>query len=144
MHRNSSRIPVPVLPVFIDKSEKEKQTRFFPEIYATFPLPCTRNLWPPIMKFCPFELESSWRKELEEELSQPYIAELAAFVELERERQQLPITPTLPRNLSLMHSTARHTIKSEWVIVGQDPYHGKGQAHGLCFSVPLGVVLLPH
>lgn len=93
------------------------------------------------MKFCPFELESSWRKELEEELSQPYIAELAAFVELERERQQLPIYPPKELVFNALNSTPYNKVRV--VIVGQDPYHGKGQAHGLCFSVPLGVVPPP-
>ncbi len=88
------------------------------------------------MTICSFELEASWHKELAEELSQPYIAGLAAFVEIERQ-EQTPIYPPRELVFNALNSTPYDKVRV--VIVGQDPYHGKGQAHGLSFSVPHGV-----
>ena len=88
------------------------------------------------MTYCPFELETSWRQQLANELSQPYITELAAFVEMER-RQPIPVYPPPELTFNALNSTPYDKVRA--VIVGQDPYHGKGQAHGLCFSVPQGV-----
>jgi len=85
--------------------------------------------------FCPFELEPSWKKALSHELSQPYVTELAAFVQ--RERSQGTIYPPKELVFNAFWKTPYDQVKV--VIMGQDPYHGPGQAHGLSFSVPIGV-----
>ncbi len=87
-----------------------------------------------------FVFEASWMEALREELSKPYIAHLTAFVEAERAGKK-PIYP--PRDLvfNALKETPFHKVRV--VIVGQDPYHGPGQAHGLCFSVPRGVPIPP-
>ncbi|HEY4832234.1 MAG TPA: uracil-DNA glycosylase [Waddliaceae bacterium] len=86
--------------------------------------------------FCPFEIEQSWGKVLAEELQKPYLLQLAAFVENER-RLGVPIYPSKELVFNAFKLTPYSQVKV--VIMGQDPYHGPGQAHGLCFSVPKGV-----
>lgn len=83
-----------------------------------------------------FNLEPSWKRELKEELAKPYIKQLYQFVENEY-RQPVPVYP--PHDL--IFNAFWHTPFNEVavVVVGQDPYHGAGQAHGLSFSVPKGV-----
>ena len=89
--------------------------------------------------FCPFALESSWKEQLQEELAKPYISQLAAFVE--KERLLFPIYPPKELVFNALQKTPYDKVKV--VIVGQDPYHGPGQAHGLCFSVPKGTPIPP-
>jgi len=84
----------------------------------------------------PFQIESSWYQVLEEELQQSYIQELATFVEKERASGNA-IYPPKDQVFNAFYQTPFEKVKV--VIVGQDPYHGPGQAHGLCFSVPKGV-----
>lgn len=87
-----------------------------------------------------FELEPSWNKVLADEWTKPYMPILAAFVE--RERQQgLKIYP--PKELVFNAFLKTPIAEAKVIIVGQDPYHGPGQAHGLCFSVPKGIQLPP-
>lgn len=86
--------------------------------------------------FCPFDIEASWRRVLYEELNEPYLASLAAFVEKER-CQEVPVYPPKEQVFSAFFKTPYDQVKV--VIMGQDPYHGPGQAHGLSFSVPMGV-----
>jgi uracil-DNA glycosylase len=88
------------------------------------------------MVYTPFVLESSWQKVMEEELCLPYMAQLAAFLEQER-AGAIPIFP--PADLVFNAFIKAPFEAVNVVIVGQDPYHGAGQAHGLCFSVPAGV-----
>lgn len=85
-------------------------------------------------------LEESWKARLEDEFSQPYMENLRQFL-LERKRAGTAIYP--PGNLifNALDSTPFDRVKV--VILGQDPYHGPGQAHGLCFSVRDGVELPP-
>lgn len=83
-----------------------------------------------------FELESSWDQILADELQQPYIATLAAFVEKER-AGNIPVYPQKELVFQAFRQTPYNEVKV--VIMGQDPYHGVGQAHGLCFSVPKGI-----
>ncbi len=80
-------------------------------------------------------IEPGWKKVLGEEFSKPYFSELKQFLVLEK--QKYPIFPPG----SLIFNAFNHTPfeKTRVVFLGQDPYHGKGQAHGLCFSVPVGV-----
>lgn len=84
----------------------------------------------------PFELEPSWAAVLEDELKKPYIAQLAAFVEREY-AQNHEVYPPKDLIFNAFWSTPYDKVKV--VIVGQDPYHGPGQAHGLSFSVRKGV-----
>lgn len=89
------------------------------------------------MEYCPFELGESWHKVLEHELVKPYIAEVAAFVERERRTGPLPVYPPSELVFNAFKTTPFEKVRV--LIVGQDPYHGQGQAHGLSFSVPVGV-----
>lgn len=91
--------------------------------------------------FIPFILEPSWQKILSEELKKPYITELAAFVEKEYRHVPDGIYPPKDLIFNAFYRTPFDKVKV--VIVGQDPYHGQGQAHGLCFSVPKGIALPP-
>lgn len=90
-----------------------------------------------IFPFSPFILEPSWHTQLKSELEKPYMTELAAFIELEYASSPSPIYP--PRDLlfNAFYQTPFDQVKV--VIIGQDPYHGPGQAHGLSFSVPIGI-----
>lgn len=86
--------------------------------------------------YCQFELEPSWKHALTEELSQPYMIQLAAFVARER-TSGASIYPPSELVFNAFWQTPFDQVKV--VIMGQDPYHGPGQAHGLCFSVPRGI-----
>lgn len=88
----------------------------------------------------PFEIPPSWRSVLAAELEQPYLWNLAAFVESER-RLHPPIYPPAELTFNALKHTPFESVKV--VIVGQDPYHGPGQAHGLSFSVPMGIPTPP-
>ena len=85
-------------------------------------------------------LEPSWKARLESEFSQPYMAALRTFL-LERKRAGAVIYPPGPLIFNALDSTPFERVKV--VILGQDPYHGPGQAHGLCFSVRQGVAPPP-
>jgi uracil-DNA glycosylase len=80
-------------------------------------------------------IEGGWKEILWDEFQSPYFSELKAF--LVEEKKRYPIYP--PGNLifNAFHHTPFQHVKV--VILGQDPYHGTGQAHGLCFSVPEGI-----
>lgn len=88
----------------------------------------------------PFDIEPSWKNALLEELNQPYVKELANFLEKERANPK-PIYP--PANLVFQAFTQTPLDRVKVVIVGQDPYHRPNQAHGLCFSVSPGIPLPP-
>jgi uracil-DNA glycosylase len=85
------------------------------------------------------KIEESWKAVLSEEFNQAYFYELREF--LREERKDHTVYP--PGNLifNAFEKTPFHQVKV--VILGQDPYHGPGQAHGLCFSVPEGVAQPP-
>jgi uracil-DNA glycosylase len=85
-------------------------------------------------------LDPSWKKRLENEFAQPYMASLRQFL-LERKSKGAVIYPPGDLIFNAMNSTPFKTVKV--VIFGQDPYHGPGQAHGLCFSVQDGVAIPP-
>lgn len=80
-------------------------------------------------------LPDSWQQALGEETGKPYFKELAEFVEQERERG--PVYPPRDEVFAALHATPYERVKV--LILGQDPYHGEGQGHGLCFSVRPGV-----
>ncbi len=85
-------------------------------------------------------LQASWNRRLSSELCKPYVARLKEF--LEREKQEGKIV--FPEE-SLVFNAFRWTPfeQVKVVIIGQDPYHGPHQAHGLSFSVPKGVDIPP-
>ncbi|MDP1880149.1 MAG: uracil-DNA glycosylase [Parachlamydiaceae bacterium] len=83
-----------------------------------------------------FTLESSWHEILKEELSSAYMMELANFLEKEYLEKQ-SIYPPKELIFNAFNQTPFNDVQV--VLIGQDPYHGYGQAHGLCFSVPEGV-----
>ncbi len=83
-----------------------------------------------------FTLEPSWQKALGDELKKPYVAQLADFIKRERSENG-SIYP--PEELVFNALSLTPFDKVRVVIVGQDPYHGPGQAHGLAFSVPKGI-----
>lgn len=85
-------------------------------------------------------LEASWKACLEDEFRQPYMEALRSFL-LQRKQQGAVIYPPGALIFNALNSTPFDQVKV--VILGQDPYHGPGQAHGLCFSVPDGVAPPP-
>jgi uracil-DNA glycosylase len=82
---------------------------------------------------------TDWGALLRREFAKQYWVDLQAFVAYERSR--FPVYPSADKVFSAFHLT-RHA-DTEVVILGQDPYHGTGQAHGLAFSVPCGVARPP-
>jgi uracil-DNA glycosylase len=80
-------------------------------------------------------LSPSWRTALEEETRQPYFQRLRAFVE--EERRAGPVHPAEDEVFRALDLTPLDAVRA--VVLGQDPYHGPGQAHGLAFSVRPGV-----
>jgi len=85
-------------------------------------------------------LEASWKRRLESEFGKPYMIALREFL-LERKRARAVLYPPGPEIFNALDSTPFDQVKA--VILGQDPYHGPGQAHGLCFSVREGIALPP-
>ncbi|MES2063235.1 MAG: uracil-DNA glycosylase [Bacteroidota bacterium] len=86
------------------------------------------------------ELEPSWKKLLGEEFEKPYMHELKAFLKTEKEAGHT----VYPKNADIFNAfniTPVDDVKV--VILGQDPYHGPYQAHGLSFSVQKGVAVPP-
>lgn len=86
------------------------------------------------------ELESSWLRVLEDQFELPYMQSLEHFLD-ERKQAGKVIYPDSTQRFNAFNSTAFEQVKV--VILGQDPYHGPGQAHGLCFSVLPGVPVPP-
>lgn len=85
-------------------------------------------------------LEAGWKDALREEFDKPYMVELGAFLRREKAAGKT-IYPPGPMIFNALNSTPLEQVKV--VILGQDPYHGPGQAHGLCFSVQPGVAPPP-
>lgn len=85
-------------------------------------------------------LETGWREALKEEFMKPYMEQLALFVQQERQ-SAVPIYPAKENVFNALQYTPFDKVRV--VFVGQDPYHGPGQAHGLCFSVAKGTPLPP-
>ena len=83
------------------------------------------------------KIASDWKALLAEEFSKPYFEELTRFVKEEYATRRI-----YPRGSNIFRAFDKCPLdKLKVVIIGQDPYHGPGQAHGLCFSVDEGV---PH
>jgi uracil-DNA glycosylase len=87
----------------------------------------------------PETMKTDWNPVLRGEFAQPYWRELQTFVAGERE--QHPVFPPHVDVFRALHLTPYADTKV--LILGQDPYHGPGQAHGLCFSVRPGVAVPP-
>ncbi|NBC84552.1 MAG: uracil-DNA glycosylase [Bacteroidetes bacterium] len=80
-------------------------------------------------------IHDSWKKVLKDEFESDYFVGLKQF--LQQEKQRYKIYPAGKLIFNAFDQTPFDQVKV--VILGQDPYHGKGQAHGLCFSVPHGI-----
>ena len=83
--------------------------------------------------------KTDWNPLLRDQFEEPYWRELQAFVRAERERHA--VYPPHDEVFAALHLTPHSAVKV--LILGQDPYHGPGQAHGLCFSVRDGVDIPP-
>jgi uracil-DNA glycosylase len=82
---------------------------------------------------------TDWNPILRGEFAKPYWSELQQFVHAERQAHQ--VYPPHDEVFAALHLTPYASVKV--LVLGQDPYHGPGQAHGLCFSVRSGVALPP-
>ncbi len=85
-------------------------------------------------------LDPSWKSRLKEEFEQDYMQQLRAFLQA-RKQAGAVVYPPGSQIFSALDSTPFEQVRV--VILGQDPYHGPGQAHGLCFSVREGVPTPP-
>jgi uracil-DNA glycosylase len=85
------------------------------------------------------KIEKSWKKRLQTEFDKPYFEKLVAFIK--EEYQTKTIFPPASQIFNAFDNCPFDDVKI--VIIGQDPYHGVSQAHGLCFSVNGGVELPP-
>lgn len=80
-------------------------------------------------------IQETWRQVLDSEFNKPYFSSLKQF--LVEEKKHHRVFPPGPVIFNAFNHTPFNDVKV--VLIGQDPYHGYGQAHGLCFSVPDGV-----
>lgn len=86
------------------------------------------------------KIEASWKEVLKDEFSKPYFLQVIAFLKQEKAAGKT-IYPPGPFIFNAFNTTPFDKVKV--VLLGQDPYHGTGQAHGLSFSVPNGVAQPP-
>ena len=85
------------------------------------------------------KIAEDWKALLQEEFDKPYFEELTRFVREEYAARQI-----FPAGRNIFRAFDRCPLSSlKVVIIGQDPYHGEGQANGLCFSVNDGVRFPP-
>ena len=82
------------------------------------------------------KIETSWKAVLKNEFDKPYFEQIVLFLKTEKMAGKT-IYPPGPLIFNAFEQTPFDKVKA--VIIGQDPYHGPGQAHGLCFSVQDGV-----
>ena len=80
-------------------------------------------------------IEAGWKSVLMDQFQSPYFRTLKEF--LQEEKKKYTLYPPGRLIFNAFQRTPFDRVKV--VILGQDPYHGKGQAHGLCFSVPQGI-----
>jgi len=85
------------------------------------------------------KINNEWYKVLEAQFRAPYFSCLTEFVKQERETSE--VYPPKEFIFNAFNKTPLHKVKV--VLLGQDPYHGVGQAHGLSFSVPNGIKIPP-
>lgn len=86
-------------------------------------------------------IEEGWRNALEQEFNKDYFKSLTDYVRHEYQQKDYRIFPPGPRIFAAFDACPYDKVKV--VIIGQDPYHGYGQANGLCFSVAQGVEMPP-
>ncbi len=86
------------------------------------------------------QLNESWLNRLDDQFEQEYMHKLRSFL-LTRKEHRAVIYPSGTQIFNALNSTPFDQVRV--VILGQDPYHGPGQAHGLCFSVQPGVRIPP-
>jgi len=86
------------------------------------------------------QIEPGWKSLLQKEFDKPYFEALVHFIKQEKQNGKI-IFPPGPQLFAAFDHTPFDKVKV--VIIGQDPYHGTGQAHGLCFSVNKGVPVPP-
>jgi uracil-DNA glycosylase len=91
-------------------------------------------------KSFPDNLPPAWRELLKDEVNQPYFKSLTKFLAVEYQKKKM-IYPARENILRALQAVDYPDVKV--VILGQDPYHGVGQAVGLCFSVPNDLKLKP-
>ena len=82
------------------------------------------------------KIEPSWKEALKNEFTKPYFLEIVTFLKIEKNAGKI-IYPPGPLLFNAFNQTPFNKVKV--VIIGQDPYHNPGQAHGLSFSVPNGI-----
>ena len=85
-------------------------------------------------------IHESWKKLLAEEFEEDYFAQIKSFI-IQQKNQGKKVYPPGKEIFQAFDRTPFGNVKA--VIIGQDPYHGQGQAHGLCFSVRKGVTIPP-
>ena len=85
------------------------------------------------------DIEESWFNLLDNEFEKPYFISIRNFLRVEYKNKT--IYPHPSNIFNAFNSSPVNSIKA--VIIGQDPYHGAGQAHGLCFSVPSDIPIPP-
>ncbi len=85
-------------------------------------------------------IEAQWKQALNDEFQKPYMKQLRTFLRQEKDAKKT-IYPKSADIFKAFEYTPLDKVKV--VILGQDPYHGLGQAHGLCFSVPPTIALPP-
>jgi uracil-DNA glycosylase len=81
-------------------------------------------------------IENSWNEALKIEFEKPYFKDIKKFI-LDEKAKGKTIFPKSSEIFNAFNLTPLSQVKV--VVIGQDPYHGEGQAHGLSFSVPLGI-----
>lgn len=86
-------------------------------------------------------IEPGWKQALGTEFEKPYFAALSDLVRREYSNPGCKVYPPAGKIFSAFDSTPFEDVKV--VIIGQDPYHGPGQANGLCFSVNTGIEIPP-
>lgn len=86
------------------------------------------------------KIEESWKEVLRDEFDKPYFEQIVNHIKIERQQGKI-IYPAGANIFHAFNSTPFNKVKV--LILGQDPYHGPGQAHGLCFSVQKGIAPPP-
>ncbi|HUR11303.1 MAG TPA: uracil-DNA glycosylase [Flavitalea sp.] len=82
------------------------------------------------------KIHESWKQALKSEFTKPYFLEIVTFLKLEKASGKI-VFPPGSLIFNAFNSTPFSDVKV--ILLGQDPYHGPGQAHGLSFSVPDGI-----
>lgn len=103
-------------------------------------IPASRPIFQKIVTQSNIKLDAEWLTVLKDEFEQTYMLDLKAFL-LSRKQAGATVYPPGAQIFNALDSTPLSRVKV--VILGQDPYHGPGQAHGLCFSVREGVPAPP-